>query len=446
MYPVAVVFLSLAGGLLLALPRRWAPLPLLMGACYMTQAQGVEIGPFSFPFLRLLILVGFLRVLVRRELAGWRWTTLDTVAVLFALWAMASSLWHPDPVGALIFRSGLAYDYCGLFFLFRSFLRSPNELLAIARIAAIVLLPVAAEMVYEKAAGQNLFSAFGGVPATPVVREGHTRAQGPFRHAILAGTVGGVMFPWMVALWWRDRRLAKWGGLGCLAMVFASRSSGPIGSWLAGIVALLVWPWRFRMRRVRWLAVSAYVGLEIVMKAPAYYLIARVDLAGGSTGWHRARLIESAIDHLPEWWWAGTDYTRHWMPTGVSWSPEHTDITNLYLQMGVVGGLPLMILLILLFTYAFAHVGRAVRVLADRASISSADQVLAWCVGASLFAQAVTGLGVSYFDQSFLFLCLVWAASAVPAEAERKQSPARPPFPGTVSTTEQLCPRSLRIR
>ncbi len=414
MNPIAVVFLSLAGGLLLALPRRWAPLPLLMGACYVTQAQGVEIGPFSFPFLRLLILVGFLRVLARRELAGWRWMRLDTVAVLFALWAAASSAWHLDPRGALIFRSGLAYDYCGLYFLFRSFLRSSEDLWAIARMTAILLLPVAGEMVYEKVAGQNLFSVFGGVPQTPAVREGHIRAQGPFRHAILAGTVGGVMFPWMVALWWRDRRLAKWGGLGCLTMVFASRSSGPIGSWLAGIVALLFWPWRFRMRRIRWLAVLAYVGLDIVMKAPAYYLIARVDLAGGSTGWHRARLIESAIDHLSEWWWAGTDYTRHWMPTGVSWSPDHTDITNLYVKMGVIGGLPLTILLILVFAYSFRNVGAGVSSLSSReVRASTPDRALAWCVGASLFAQAVTGLGVSYFDQSFLFLCLAWAASSV---------------------------------
>ena len=80
--------------------------------------------------------------------------------------------------------------------------------------------------------------------------------------------------------------------------------------------------------------------LDLVMKAPAYYIIARADIIGGSTGWHRAALIDSAIRHLNEWWLIGTDYTRNWMVTGVSWSADNTDITNHYLYLGVLGGLP----------------------------------------------------------------------------------------------------------
>jgi len=38
---------------LLILPRRWAPLPLLIGTCYMTLGQGIELGPFSFTVVRI---------------------------------------------------------------------------------------------------------------------------------------------------------------------------------------------------------------------------------------------------------------------------------------------------------------------------------------------------------------------------------------------------------
>ena len=39
----AIVFLLLNAAAILNLPRRWAPLPLLLGACYMTAAQSLNL-------------------------------------------------------------------------------------------------------------------------------------------------------------------------------------------------------------------------------------------------------------------------------------------------------------------------------------------------------------------------------------------------------------------
>lgn len=168
-----------------------------------------------------------------------------------------------------------------------------------------------------------------------------------------------------------------------------------------------MWRYRHRMRLLRWMAVLGYFTLALVMKAPVYYLIARIDISGGSTGWHRARLIESAFEHLDEWWLAGTDYTRHWMPTGVSWSPNHADITNQYLKFGVVGGLPLMLLFIAILSLGFSFVGQALQ----RAShLPRETQFVIWALGASLAAHAATCISVSFFDQSFVFLYLTLAA------------------------------------
>ena len=142
------------------------------------------------------------------------------------------------------------------------------------------------------------------------------------------------------------------------------------------------------------------------MKAPAYYIIQRIDLTGGSTGWHRARLIESAFEHLHEWWMVGTDYTRHWMPTGVYWSPQHTDITNHYIYMGVLGGLPLMLLFIAILAKGFSIVGQTLWYLANQ---PPKMRFMVWSLGASLFVHAVTLTSVSFFDQSPLFLYLTLA-------------------------------------
>jgi len=51
----AVAFLLIYLILVLLVPRRWAPLPLLGGVCFMTMGQGTEMGPFCSHLFRLVI-------------------------------------------------------------------------------------------------------------------------------------------------------------------------------------------------------------------------------------------------------------------------------------------------------------------------------------------------------------------------------------------------------
>jgi len=261
-------------------------------------------------------------------------------------------------------------------------------------------------MLYEQITGHNLFSVLGDVPEISVVRLGRIRAQGPFAHSILAGTVGAVCLPLMISLWQQHRKTAIAGIVACCTMVVTSTSSGPIMSTLFSIGALFMWYWRDRMRLIRRLAVLTYIGLDMVMKAPAYYLIARIDLTGSSTSWHRAALIEAALEHLSEWWFTGTDFTRHWMAYGVEWSGNHIDITNHYLVMGVNGGLPLMLMFIAILAKGFSFVGQTVQQ-ADK--LHSGSPFMIWALGSSLFSNTATFISVSYFDQTFVFLYLTLA-------------------------------------
>lgn len=191
----------------------------------------------------------------------------------------------------------------------------------------------------------------------------------------------------------------------CSSMIITSFSSGPIMSALFAIGALLMWKWRDYMRIVRWLAVFGYLGLNLIMNAPAYYLIARINPTGSSTSWHRAALIDAAIEHFSDWWVAGTDVTRHWMPYGVIWSEDHADITNHYLVMGVAGGLPLMLLFIGVLTLGYSFVGQMLKI----SQLSLKSRFMTWAFGAALFAHSVTFVSISYFDQSFVFLYLTLA-------------------------------------
>jgi hypothetical protein len=190
-------------------------------------------------------------------------------------------------------------------------------------------------------------------------------------------------------------------------MIYASNSSGPVLSGLMAITALFMWRYRQHTRLIPWLLVFGYIGFDFVMNAPAYYILARVGIIDGRTAWHRAYLIERAIYYLHEWWLAGTDVTRHWMPYGIAWSERHSDITNHYLAMGVVGGLPLMLLFIAILIKGFSFVGKMLRQAKD---LPQESQFFIWAFGASLFTHAVTFMSVSYFDQSVVFLYLTLGA------------------------------------
>lgn len=373
----------------------------------MTLGQVIEIGPLHFSVLRMLLAVGAFRVIIRGERLKGSLNGLDKMILVWSSVALISSFFHEDAQAALIYRLGLVYNACGIYFLLRIFCQSIEDVVWLCCLTALLLVPVAAEMIYENLRNENLFSALGGLSENPAIREGRIRAQGPFGHAIIAGTVGAVCLPLMIGLWQHNKRRSMLGIAACFAMILSCASTGPIMSTLFSICAVLMWKYHKRMRLVRWIAVLGYIGLELVMKAPAYYLLARIDITGGSTGWHRARLIEVAIENINEWWFAGTDYTRHWMPYGVYFSENHADITNYFLEMGIVGGLALMFIFIMVLAKGFSFVGQEIR---HASTTNSNFQFMIWAIGASLFTHAGSMTSITYFDQSFLFLYLTLAA------------------------------------
>ena len=327
---------------------------------------------------------------------------------------LISSFFHNDPSSAFIFRAGVVFSTLGPYFLIRCFCTSPSDVIHLIEITAVLLAPVALEMLFEKLTGTNLFAIFGGVPEDSLVRNGTIRAQGPFAHSILAGTIGAASIPLFAGIAHLQKWKARVGIAASLIMVLSSGSSGPILTTAAGVGAMCLWRLRKHTRAIRWGCFGLYLLLELLMKPPAYFILARIDLTGSSTGWHRAELIHSSINHLGEWWFAGTDYTRHWMPTGVTWNEDHTDITNEYIKMGVHGGLPLLLLFGGSLVIGFRYIGKT---LADEREGS----FVTWAIGSALFAHAVTFISVSYFDQSMLFVFAILASISAVHSFRKRQ-------------------------
>ncbi len=401
--PLALVILIVLGALTWRLPRRFAVCPLPLMICLMPTGQVIELFGLHFYFYRLLLLVGAVRVVAKGEAAGLRLTRIDKV---FLWWVIVSiifgSLSKPS-LQLLINRLGSAFDAFACFFFVRSVIGDTEDLVISVRAFAWAFVPLAVLMLVENGTAHNPFSIFGGVPDMPDVRHGRFRCQGPFEHAILAGSFAAAQLPLFVALYFYKsdyRRLAVAGVLCSFTVVLISVSSGAVLGLVAAAGGLAFWPFRRYTRELRRAAVLSILGLALLMKAPVWYIFARASGVFGGTGWHRSYLIDQAVTHLDEWWLFGTTVTAHW-GGAISADPNMMDITNQYVMEGVRGGLLTLLLFLMSIVQCFKAIGRQLHMLDG---LDLGRRLLIWCLGVSLFTHCILFLSIPYFDQT----CLVW--------------------------------------
>jgi hypothetical protein len=380
----------------------------------MTLGQGAIIAGLNFDLIRILLLFGWVRLLIRKEAKTFDPAIIDKLIIAFALASVITATLLTPSMDTLINRMGQAYNTILTFFLFRFLVRDLEEIAFIIKITAI-----------EKSTQKNIFAVFGGVPEFTVIREGQLRCQGPFRHPILAGTFGATLLPLFFALWnkqMKGRNFAYIGIISSTIITVASASSGPLMAYLSSLIGLFLWPLRDNMRFVRWLLFFTLVSLALVMKASIWFLIGRLSGIIGGTGWHRAELMDQAITRFSEWWLFGTTYTAHWAANnGLTILPDYpdmVDITNQYILIGIQGGILPLILFILIILYGFQGLGRTRRILAEQ---SSYKQIIPWVMGSALFAHTVTFISVAYFDQMRLMWVLLLSIIALVASLSIKK-------------------------
>jgi hypothetical protein len=435
-HPIIVVAMLLAGALILILPRKHVMVPFLAGALLIPMDQVLVLGPFHFPMLRLLIAIGWVPMFFRKA-PGKRifsngFKGLDKAVILWAgLTAIATvALWKDT--AALNNQMGLLYTVFGLYFLLRSLIRDEDDVRRAVRVLAYVSAVIALIMISEHITDHNPYVVLGGSRAwtreTLMVREGGLRAMGPFQHPILAGTFGAISLPLYITLWFRDRSTrvpALVGALAATTITFATESSTPLLAYVGGIFAFCMWPLRKQMSVSRWGIAIVLVGLHFVMKAPVWALIARIDLTGGSSSYHRYMLVDQCIRHFSDWWLFGVKETG-------SWGWDMWDLANQYVAVAATSGLLPLIFFMAILVFGFKYLGRARKAVeGDRR-----QEIFIWAFGAGLFANCVAFFGISYFDQTmvlwYLLLAMICAVttgsvrsreySGGPAELEPAES------------------------
>lgn len=385
------------------LPRKWGFLPLAIAGLHL---GNVEVLPELTP-ARMLILIGLGRALAAGHFIWSSKSRLDWSLVFFGIFALLSAIGHksdeyvPSPLNA---RAGLFFNAFGTYLYGRAYLPDIQAFRRYIYLLPLVLIPLGALLTVEKHTRVNLYYSLGGRSETSQAREDKIRAQGPFQHPILAGTAGATALPFSLILWRSGFHfMAAIGVVSCLSIVFACSSSGPLAAVGVTLAAICFWRWRNYVKHAIWGLVFLGLLYTIVKGRGPWFIMSSIDLVGGSTGWHRAELMNQGFFHLDEWWLCGTDYTRHWMASGMRWNPNHVDLTNYYLHLGVLGGLPLMLSVVAMLIIGFQMLFRR---MTEMRVVGDADEFVLWCAAASLAAHAISFISISYFDQMYIFFYL----------------------------------------
>jgi hypothetical protein len=417
--PLAIVILALAGILILALPRKYAIVPFLIAVMLIPMGVTVVIASLHLQGVRLLVLVGLVRLLARGERFPGRLTVFDHAVLYSAICnaVMYSLLWRE--VGAIVNRFGFLLTALGAYFLLRYWVRDKADVIRMIKTFAFIFVLIAPFMWREAITDHNAFSVLGASELSDI-RNGRIRAQGPFAHSIIAGTMGAVWLPLFVGLWWyqRDSRwIAAAGALASTVMMLASASSTPVMTYPAAILGLALWPARKRMQLVRWGIIGLLIALQLCMKVPVWFVLNRVSGVFGGSGWHRAMLVDNFVWHFFEWCLIGTRDNANW-----GWSMW--DVDNAYVGAGLSGGLLNFILFIAVLVQGYRIIGVARR----SAEGSRRDARLIWSIGAALFANSVAFFGIVYFDQSIVaWYALLAIIALVPKFVPAAQvAPAKP--------------------
>ena len=407
MKPETIFVTSVLIILTMTVPRKWILLPFVMAACIIPPDQRIIIFDLDFTTIRFCIISAILRLYLYNEVRRIKWNAFDK---LFLTWVIVGAVvycvqWHN--MRAVIYKSGVLYDSLGLYWIFRMSIFSWDDIHRIVKMFAIFAIISAPLIIYERVTLNNPFALLGRVAGN--FHGGRIRCTGPFSHFIMMGLFWASLVPIFVSYFTvrRSKSLYVLASLSALVCVILSASSTPLMAVLAIAFFGALWKYRSYGGTIA-LGIGAMIfALHVVMEAPVWHLISRVNVFSGSTGWHRYFLIDQAVNHFGEWMFLGCKSTAHW-------GRGLTDITNQYILEGIRGGLITLVLFLVMIYMALRITG-----ICSMKSRSREKRILCWGFCVSILGHCVSFFGVSYFGQIMLLLYFTLAIVSFLEDKER---------------------------
>jgi hypothetical protein len=412
MQGVTLTVALILSAIVIMLRPKYAFVAYIIGLLWYPAYLAVSIGTIDILVGRFVVAVLLLRCYfddgIRRKFT---WNRLDTLVTLsMVVYVGAFLITKVNPIAkTLEGRAGFVMDTWCAYLAARFIVTDRSKLISIIKCISIALVPLAILGVIESVTGWQPYAPlwrfspwFRGGPVISEGRFGFARAVGPFSHAILFGGGFAIFLP---LIYYLHKEKGDWRTLSYVILVIAllgalsSMSSGP---WVMVIVVIFCLVMERQKQLVKPMFVFFVIScilIGIASNRPFYHVIASWSNPLGGASWHRARLIDLAIEHFDEWWMVG------YGDKDPGWGPQlgmgRTDVTNEYILNGIRYGIFGVIALCAVLAKAFRGLVSTYRRMSDPIIKS-----LCWAFGSLLFSIVIAWISVSFFGQlSTLVYC-----------------------------------------
>ncbi|MHC4158585.1 MAG: O-antigen ligase family protein [Planctomycetota bacterium] len=377
----------------------------------------VSVGTLDISAIRIVGAVLILRCLCNQQIRSqFTWSRLDTwVTISMAVYVGMYFITRPLSI-ALENRGGFLTDTWLAYLVARFCITNREGLITAMKWIAMLLVLLATLGIVETLTGWQPYLPLTALcPWRPEVRlteprTGLYRAIGSFGHPILFGCCFAMFLPLIYCLRYEQsyRRLLAYVisaiiAAGCLS----SMSSGP---WLMLVVVIFCMAMERKKHWVKPLLILfalLCIGVEIISNRPFYHaVLSRMNPVGGAW-WHRAKLIDCAVDSFREWFLLG--YKGQDPGWGFYLGSDHSDVTNQFIMNGVEYGILGIIVLCAVLIVCFQGLISTYKKTNDPFLKS-----FCWALGCMLFSVIVSWLSTCYFSQMLtLFYSLLGVVGSV---------------------------------
>ena len=414
--------------LVLTLRPRYALVVYITALLWFPDYLRISIGTIDISAGRIIVTVLFLRCLNNDRLRSqFKWTQLDKWVALSMVVYVGMTLITQPTFASIENRGGFLIDTWLTYMVTRFIVTDREKLISIIKCISIALIPLAILGCVESITGWHSFEPLKRFrPWNPMtdteeierkMRWGFTRAIGPFSHPILFGS-GFTMFLPLIYCLRHEKKWHKQAYKLSVAAIIGALSSMSSGPWVMVIVVIFC----LAMERYKqWVKpmlkffILSCIVVEILSNRNLHHIIFSHASQLGGAGWHRARLIDVAIQHFSEWWLAG--YGGKDPGWGYHFGMSFTDVTNEFILTGVLYGLAGLIVLCIVLIVGFRGL-----ILAHKKATHPANRSLYWALGCILLSVTVAWMSVSFFGQLIpLFYCILGIIGSMSGLGELRQ-------------------------
>lgn len=308
----------------------------------------VQLGVLDISVSRIVVTLLLLRCLVDNRIKNrFNWSRLDiwvtlSISVSCLIPLFASYL----PVAKVLEnRSGFLMDTYFAYMAARFCITDNAARINFIKLLSILLIPLSLIGIIESCTGwQPYFSLMKycpwGVSVNINPRVNFFRAIGPFGHPIMFGASFVIFLPMFFCL---RHEGGYWRKLAYIFSGFAiigAMSSMSSGVWVMVVLVIgcsIMEHFKHFVKPLIIFFIISCVLVGIISNRPFYHVIASYANPLGGTSWHRAKLIDLAIEHFGEWWLLG--YGGRDPGWGLSLGMSWTDVTNHYIIIAIQDGI-----------------------------------------------------------------------------------------------------------